>query len=266
MSKVFYQIVSPLPLDTREDARRLLGLWAECAPGFFPDRTGSGHPFREKLSPTTIEVAFKHWWSQCVLKRVTPPKLDASVFMRVVVPQTKHSDWSIGLDRLRDYNPPVFYHLLRRAAVMFKADFGLIHHLTEAEMTRGRENGSVTYLNTAKTEKNLFVPSIILKKYIPDVYWITLFGAPYVRLFSRERLLSAPVHRVDELENGSIILQLTAHLDATVTEEAAFERLRSSVRKHLDCDAIFDEKKGPNYGYRVPQFEWEPLRQEQLLQ
>jgi hypothetical protein len=265
MSEVFFEIQSSLPLDTSEDARRLLGLWAECAPGFFPDRTGSGQPLREKLSSTAVEVVLKHWWSQCMLKRVAPPKLDASIFMRVR-PHTKHSDWSIGLDKLQDYNPDAFYDLLRRSAVVFKADFGLIHCLTEADMTRGRENGTVAYLNTAKTEKNLFVPSIILKRYIPDVYWITLFGAPYVRLFSRQRLLSAPVHRVDELENGSIILQLTTHLADTVTDEAAFEHLRSSVRKHLNCDAIFDEKKGPQYAYRVPRFEWEPLRQEQFLQ
>ena len=265
MSEVFYQIVSPLPLNTRDDARRLLGVWAECAPGFFPDRTGSGEPLREKLSPTTIDVALKHWWSQCMLKRIAPPKLTSSVFMQVG-PHREHSDWSIDLHKLRDYEPHAFYNLLRRSAAIFGADFGLIHHLTEAEITRGRENGSVFFLNTAKTERLLFIPDLILKKYIPDVYWITLFGAPYVRLFSRERLLSAPVHHVDELENGSIILQLTGHLDATVTEEVAFERLRSRVRKHLDCDAIFDEKKGPNYGYRVPQFEWEPLRQERLLQ
>ncbi len=258
MSEVFYQVHSPLPLNTREDARRLLGLWAECAPGFFPDRTGSGEPLREKLSPTTIEVAFKHWWSQCLLKRAAPPKLTSSIFMQVD-PQRDPSNWTIALHKLRDYDPDAFYKLLRRSAVVLKADFGLIHHLTEAEITRGRESGSVFFLNTAMTEKNLFVPTPVLKRYIPDVYWITLFGAPYIRLFSRERLLSAPVHRVDELENGSIILQLTGHLDDTVTEEAAFERLRSSVRKHLDCDAIFDEKKGPKCGYRVPQFEWEPL-------
>lgn len=41
MSEVFHQIVSPLPLNRGDDARRPLGLWAECAPGFFPDRVGT---------------------------------------------------------------------------------------------------------------------------------------------------------------------------------------------------------------------------------
>src|SRR6476619_5796824 len=51
--------------------------------------------------------------------------------------------------------------------------------------------------------RNLFVVTHRLKKYLPDIYWMTVFGAPYVRLFSQELLLSAPAYQVQELENGS---------------------------------------------------------------
>ena len=88
---------------------------------------------------------------------------------------------------------------------------------------------------------------------------MTVFGKPYVDLFSRERILSCPAHRVQEMDNGSIIVQLTPELRDTAAEEAAFERARQDARNHLNNDAFFDPIKGPDYQYRVPEFSWAPI-------
>lgn len=86
-----------------------------------------------------------------------------------------------------------------------------------------------------------------------------MFGRPYVELFSRERLLSCPAYSVKELDNGSIVIQLTPELKDTAVEEAAFERARQDARNHLNNDAFFDPAKGPDHQYRVPAFVWGPI-------
>src|SRR5262249_23931444 len=98
-----------------------------------------------------------------------------------------------------------------------------------------------------------------LRKYLPDIYWMTVFGRPYLELFSRERLLACPAYRVKELENGSIAVQLTPELKDIATEEAAFERGREDARNHLGNDAFFDVAKGMDHRYCVPEFVWGPI-------
>ena len=64
-----------------------------------------------------------------------------------------------------------------------------------------------------------------------------------------------------ELDNGSIVVQLTPELKDTTAEEAAFERARQEARNHLNNDAFFDPAKGLDYRYRVPEFVWGPILQ-----
>lgn len=138
-------------------------------------------------------------------------------------------------------------------------DFGLIHVITAADTARGLSNGSITFLDVAKGKQNLFLTTHILEKFLPDIYWTTLFGARYVELFSRDRLLSAPVYRIEELDGGGIVLQLTPELADVAADETAFERIRDGVRRHLDSDAIYDPGKGMNHRYKVPEFSWAPV-------
>ena len=170
-----------------------------------------------------------------------------------------HNEWTIGLKNAKDFDQPAFCKLLERSAAAFSADFGFIHRITETEIPRGTANGSIDFLDAAKTEKDLFVGTRTLSKCMPDIFWTTVFGRPYVELFSRERLLSCPAHRTKELDNGSIVVQLTPELKDMAAEEAAFERVRQDARNHLNNDAFFDPDKGLDYQYRVPEFVWSPI-------
>ena len=76
MSDVFFQILTPVPLNTQEEARLLFKVWLENAAGFFPDRTGIDEPLRYKISPAMIDEALKNWRFQCQLERIAAPKLN----------------------------------------------------------------------------------------------------------------------------------------------------------------------------------------------
>ena len=258
MTDVFFQILTPLPLNRQLDARKLFRLWADNAPDFFPDRWGLYEPLRHHFSLSTLENAIRIWEFSYHVKRTAAPKLESIVHMQYG-PHRDHATWSICLKKLKDFEQSTFCQLLECAAVAFSAGLGFIHKIADAELPRARANDTVGFLNRARTEKDLYVVTRHLRKFLPDIYWMTVFGSPYVELFSRERLLSCPAYRVKELDNGSIVIQLTPELKDIATEEAAFEQVRQNARRHLDNDAFFDLAKGLDYRYRVPEFVWGPI-------
>jgi hypothetical protein len=258
MSEVFFEILSPLPLNRHQDARKLFQLWAENAFNFLPNRWGLYEPLRHHFSLSSLDEAIRTWELMFLVKRTVSPKLEGRISMQYG-PHRKHSTWKFSLNDVKDFDQPAFCKLLECSAPAFSADFGFIHSITATEMPRGTANGSIAFLDTAGTETNLFVATPILSKCVPDVYWTTVFGRPYVELFSRERLLSCPAHRTKELDDGSIVVQLTPELKDIAAEEAAFERARQDARNHLDNDAFFDLAKGLDYQYRVPEFVWGPI-------
>jgi hypothetical protein len=260
MSDLHFEILSPLPLNRHQDAVKLFQIWAQNAPRFFPDRSGLHAPLRHRFSLASLEEAIRTWEFYFRVKRVAAPKLEGNIFMQYG-PHRQHSTWSIALKKAKDFEQPAFCKMLEHAAVAFSADFGFVHEIVEAETPRGLASGTIHYLDTQKREKNLLVTSHVLWKFVPDIYWMTVFGKPYVKVFSRERLLSCPAHRTHELDNGSIIIQLTPELTDAAADETAFEGARQRARSHLDNDAFFDPLKGSDYQYRVPEFLWGPVVQ-----
>ena len=259
MSDVYFTILSPLPLGRQQDGRRLFGLWTEYARTFMPDIWRNREPEWQCFSPDGISDFLRQWEPHPLFRRVASPKLESRVWFGGA-PFELHGQWTIWLEKFHDFEQGSFSKLLDASAVAFSADLGVIHRVTEAETAKGLENGTVSFEDvTSRINKFLMLSTGCLERFLPDIYWTTVFGKPYIELFSRQRLLSCPAHRVKELENGSIVIQLTPTLQDTATDEAAFERVREAARNHLGADAFFDLAKGLDHKYRVPVFEWGPV-------
>jgi len=73
-----------------------------------------------------------------------------------------------------------------------------------------------------------------------EVFWLNVFGPKLVNLLGRERLLSTPAHRVEELPNGCVLLvtwPIAAHFthpEARLAQARAFVHLRPE----LDFDTV----------------------------
>jgi hypothetical protein len=259
MTTTFFEILSPLPLNREEDARRLIGLWAETAPDILPDRAGTHEPLKQKFSIADLAGLLAEWEHQALFKRVAKPKLHSSVFMQYG-PHRKHSSWSISINDHQNANLPSMLNLLERASAEFSADFAFIHKPIKCDIEIGLASRSISYLSAAKSSISLFVTTHLLRKYIPDIYWVSVFGRSYVDLFSRERLLSAPAYRVRELENGSVLIQLTEFPHEAGEELNSYQTRKTLVKNHLNSDSFFDLNKGTDHKYSVPDFSWsEPL-------
>ncbi|WNG56539.1 hypothetical protein F0U59_18590 [Archangium gephyra] len=72
------------------------------------------------------------------------------------------------------------------------------------------------------------------------VWWLNVFGPKLVETVGRERMLSTPAHRVEELPNGSILLVTwpTAADFATKEARLAQARAHAHVRPDLDFDVV----------------------------
>ncbi|WP_224365101.1 hypothetical protein [Hyalangium versicolor] len=75
---------------------------------------------------------------------------------------------------------------------------------------------------------------------IYDVCWLNVFGPALVEKVGRERMLSTPAHRVEELSNGSVLLVLWPTAADFTREEARKAQARALVhlRPELDYDTV----------------------------
>ncbi|MFY0581104.1 hypothetical protein ACN28S_48830 [Cystobacter fuscus] len=75
---------------------------------------------------------------------------------------------------------------------------------------------------------------------IYEVCWLNVFGPKLVETVGRERMLSTPAHRVEELPNGSVLLVTwpTAADFATKEARLAQARAHAHLRPDLDFDTI----------------------------
>jgi hypothetical protein len=106
----------------------------------------------------------------------------------------------------------------------------------------------------------------VLRHWLPDIFWATVFGPPYVRLFGKERLLAAPASVVEELGPETIYLQVSERVTDVLDDPDNIRSRRELIKTHLGIDAFFVSGRGYDRLQRgpigdvftVPQFELSP--------
>ena len=178
--------------------------------------------------------------------------------------QPLHASWLIEADS-KSVEQEALLNLLREASTALEADFACVHLFSIPEIERGLANRTIEFLSTRgaevfKGERRILEFAFLLSsqhihRCIPELYWATVFGPHYVKMFGRDRLLSTPVFRVESLGTDRILLQLSAKLSDLEDHWPEVERVHSSAKAHLGQDAFFQPGAESPAGYRVPQFE-----------
>lgn len=70
------------------------------------------------------------------------------------------------------------------------------------------------------------------------VCWLNVFGPNLVDAVGRERMLSTPAHRVEELPNGSVLLVTWPTAADFASKEARLAQARAHLRPDLDFDTV----------------------------
>jgi hypothetical protein len=137
--------------------------------------------------------------------------------------------------------------------VRFNADFSFLNLLAKGEIERGIQAATVKFLGSDKQPHFGVAPKMIYR-YLPDLYWATIFGPAYVKHFGRDKLLSAPAPFVKELDDQHVYLQLSQDLMDLERAPEDLDQVRGLVKSHLDDDSFFRPEKGADYRYHVPAF------------
>lgn len=232
-------------LSTPTDGERLLESVASLGPLFLPDRFGRWEPVRTAYSQqAALEV-----WNWLMLFR----KLKPSLWMQtsgLLGPRPSLSSFSIrgASPRLIEFLLPGALDTLARP---FDCQLGLLHILTPGDVLRGLKSRTVNFF-TGKLSLKVATQHLVVS--LPDVYWGTLFGSAYIELFGRDRLLSAPCFKAEEISADRIYLQMTERLSDCLKKPAEVDAVRERVRAHLGCNAIFDPALPADHEYAVPDF------------
>jgi hypothetical protein len=149
---------------------------------------------------------------------------------------------------LGDVEQQKLIHYLRIASMTFRADFAYLNKLPNIGEIDPSKNPSYFITSFPITTHDL-------RKYLPEVLWVTIFGAPYVKLFGLERLLSAPAFKVEQMGPEMVYVQLTERLDDAVNDFAKLQAARDAFKAHFKSMNIFFDPAFPaDHQYATPIF------------
>lgn len=130
---------------------------------------------------------------------------------------------------------------------LFDIDFGFIHYLNPAEVDFALLSDS-----TFERDSDVIISYHEISKYLPELYWITTFGSPYVEIMGREKLLNAPAYKIWENKFGGITIQLSESLMDCKNNFHHIVESRKVLKDYLGHEYFFQADLGINHSYKVP--------------
>lgn len=228
---VVLNILTSRSLKSEGEGRRLLRLWTELLPDFVPERFGNYEPLRLEFKPDDIDSALEHWAWPFLAKR-RKPRMLGMVFMHIgKIPV--HGSIKIELEWKDAYQNEII-QFFKTVSRDFEAEFGLLDLTLKGEIS-----GVTTHM---------------LRKSVPRIYWATLLGKAYVKMFGRDQIKACPAPFIEELSDDQFYIQLSEELIDVQNKPQEIYHGGERVKKHLNKNAFFDPKLPPGHAYSVPVF------------
>jgi hypothetical protein len=140
----------------------------------------------------------------------------------------------------------------KRVAIDCDGVFGMIHLLAEPEIGHMGAAGVIPAVFDPAAKYRFGISPMILRRWIPELFWATVFGPEYVELFGRARLLSAPCHVAKEI-GQAVYVQLTESVFDMLTRFDEVQAARKRVKAHLSVvDAFWRSDAPRDHRYVVP--------------
>jgi hypothetical protein len=153
--------------------------------------------------------------------------------------------------------PQILAELARDLAVFLAADFASVYFRFEDEAHYLKRYKAIYPFCVGPTTHDL-------KKSLPDLPWVTVFGPPYVLLLGAERIRTAPASVVECLGENHWYLQLSADPVEAQKQPAPYEAIRDAVKQYLGQEHFLDLEV-PQAQRKAPPFEWAPTIRNPLL-
>ena len=129
---------------------------------------------------------------------------------------------------------------MKATSVRTNAHLALMDTMTPAYQDFAMNSGS------APTGERNLVTTHILRHWVPDIFWGTVFGSPYVALFGKEKLLNAPAKVIEQIGQDMIYVQLTEKLADVINDPEGMALKRKAFKDHVAVDAFFELDRNYN--------------------
>ncbi|WNG48234.1 hypothetical protein F0U60_31990 [Archangium minus] len=207
----------------------------EYASGWMPDVVNGKR--QRKYSPPSFWKALEERRSERTsglgLYRTKWPLLDMSLSLSFppllppelnIIIKVKPLSFFAEAERCRQ-----FVEMVRAWASRYPVTYAKTHSSDDAELA-----GSPNFGRDDETESRDGFDRIY------EVFWLNVFGPKLVETVGRERMLSTPAHRVEELPNGSVLLVTWPTVADFASKEArlAQARAHAHLRPDLDFDTV----------------------------
>lgn len=254
-------VLSPLAMRQPLEFIDTVQVFCDSLPQILPEKWGWWEPLNRGFDSQNLHALVPEgavcetvYW-----KRGKQPKAEGAFATRWISksPRVLDAHSSVGFTvELGQVDQAALIAYLKRASLRSKADVALLDTLTEPYRTFAVESGSAPY------GERFMLATHVLRHWFPDIFWATVFGPPYVRLFGKERLLSAPACVVEELGPETIYLQVSQSITDVAEDPEGVRLRRELIKTHLASDAFFvssrayDRSQRGAVGdvFRVPQF------------
>jgi hypothetical protein len=137
-------------------------------------------------------------------------------------------------------------------------NFGFYDAQTERYFQIGEQNDWIHW-------GRMSIRTHILRHWLPDMPWASLWGPDYIDLFGKERLLSVPAYKVELLADDVVFVQLTPDLNDLWGNFDEVMRAREKAKQHLGYDCFWQKEKDYEWRehpekagkvFRVPDFKF----------
>ena len=258
-------VLSPLALKQPVEFVDAAQTFCDSLPQVIPEKWGWWEPLNREFDSGDLKRLVPHG-SVCETvywKRSKRPKAEGAIATRWVSKSPKVLDTHscIGLTvELGQIEQADLVAYLKRASKQSRADFAFLDALSAPYREFAVESSSAPY------GERFMLSTHVLRHWLPDVFWATVFGPPYVRLFGKTRLLNAPASIVEELGPETIYLQLSEHITDAVNDFEGLASRRDLIKAHLGGDAFYEasraydrlERGAVGDVFTVPKFELNP--------
>jgi hypothetical protein len=273
------KILTPLPIDARDFGRQLFAMLAKWFPGYLPQRYGRVEPLRKRFRAADLETVLESWGDEFFIAERDEPMLKMIISFGRYGRGPSHASVNFSRFQLESVAElPTLRAFVKELASMLRADYGMAHILTHYELEawfedrlrrptawpsppsevmvadmrqRAEQNGFTSVLSGVLFDR---LYTVHLRCCLPSLYWLNIFGLPYVDVFGLDRILETPSETIEKLTYGGVAIGLTTSLPDTAESWLTYKNVRERCQKHLNSDVFCQSTTRKDYKYRAPNF------------
>jgi hypothetical protein len=258
-------------------------LQCEMLPEYMPNKWDVKEPIKQIFDPHHLEqLIYPNGNTDNIFwKRIEKPKADGS-WRRSWgrsrgLSDSTHATIDISVYESTHQEKLLAY--LKAASILNEADISAL----DSNVDKGKElvkfvyhlpNGVTSFQGISA---GLDLSTHTLRHWLPDMPWVVVFGSAYVRMFGKQKLLTCPAYKVEDLGEEMVFIQLTPNMTDIHEKYDEVVQARATAKNHLGEECFFKAElaydfRNANWGgpseeeiaakqgkvFRVPTFELKP--------